>query len=295
MHCQLNGVLEHSRDDAAAWRPYVCLVGPEGSGKTTIATQFMLAAQRAVSCALTAHLNDELRSMMETRLLWSPEVMERRDAEWRAYRSALEHNGRHPDVCLAHCAPASWLPEGELRRQLENLMREGRYSAPVGVEPLRPSKVLRGELPHSPALSSPGNRSGDRRRRTTMLMLDDADKILLLRRDRRREWIARATDHATWGWKWPLTYAFIGSPAVAEELSSHGKVHVIRLDGMPLDDDWRELVRRVFGTDAEADRLHFGTQGCVGPLLYAAKMRGLKPPFGIPDAEIRRLPPPGDV
>ena len=291
-----------------SWAPLTVLSGPNGAGKTTLAKRVIGQLKRAVACDLV----EQARARRDAPLpLPSTEIL-RRAAEQadRFAREQADSRRRVRDFgsCPRICSPASFVPEENLDEAIHAAMhgtgrRESFQDAqfrraaedadkvvPAQVIPLQGGETARhvGDLIGHALFNTPGDRSNDPLRRTRLLFLDRADRLLTLRDKERTEILAAIEDYPR-----PVTVVLIGTARLAEAVRTEGVTQVIELPPMSVS-VFSEVVRLVFGQCApdEVRQLYEASGGVVGPLLHIAALRGLEPPYCVPQAEIRRLPTP---
>lgn len=141
----------------------------------------------------------------------------------------------------------------------------------------------------STLVQSPGDRSKDPLRRTSMLFVDGADRLLEVNDRERRTTLQNIKDVPR-----PVTIVLVGSPELASAVRAEGVTQTITVPTLEDGPVFDEVVRLVFGECGpdETRRLHAATKGAMGPLLYIAGLRGLKPPYAVPREQVLRLPAP---
>ena len=182
------------------------------------------------------------------------------------------------------------MPEETLSRILELAQRS--YPTEMLEMSSRPNSSLGFSLPR--AWRSPGDLARDPIRRTSLALVDDADRLLHVSRAKRRQCLDRmeafggAEEHR-------VVNVYIGSAELADAISDCGATQVVTFRPMPCDETFTTVAGMVFGPVAEDDarRLHDATGGRMGPLLHLAALRGLRPPYAVPDSAILRLNGPG--
>lgn len=253
---QLHATLELARQPDA-WTPFYCLAGPGGSGKTALAQRVARQAQRNVACRLAGDV------AARGPAFGAPGAR----AGEALVRSVAEDFGH----CPMACAPMRYAPVDLCKMAV------------------RPDGSWHSGILHG-GKQTPGDHADDPLRRTSLVMIDRADHLLNLGEAKRRYALDQLLD-------WPgrrFAYVFIGSPRLAAALAEHGKTQVIPLPGLPDGAEFAAVADMVFGTRDPSDvaRIHRASGGCMGPLLHMASMKGLAPPFNVPDRDIARLPPP---
>ena len=143
------------------------------------------------------------------------------------------------------------------------------------------------------AWHSPGNDASDPIRRTSLAFVDGANRLLQVGKAKRMKCLDQMERFGEAGDR-RVVNVYLGSPELAEALAECGSTQVIPLRPMACDDEFARVAAMVFGPLGAEDclRLHGSTRGRMGPLLHLAALRGLAPPYAVPDAEIRRLPVP---
>lgn len=272
-------LLAAAREDPARWMPRVVLCGEPGVGKTALARRFVKATRRSVACDLVDRKLDSL-DLEQVR-----KDQETRDqADLWAARMVREHG-----TCQRLCSPADWIP----RRVLEAILNQAQQSHPTELLDITVSRhsSLGINLPR--AWRSPGNDQHDALRRTSLALVDNANRLLQVRKAKLAGCLDRMEDFgASVGHR--VINVYLGTPELAEALAEFGPTQVVTLRSMPCDATFASVAAMVFGSvDAEElPLLHRATGGRMGPLLHLAAMRGLTPPYAVPDAEILRLPGP---
>lgn len=272
-------LLDVAREEPSRWVPRVVLCGEPGVGKTALARRFVKATQRSVACDLAARTLADL-DMGQVR-----QDQEARDqADFRVAQMVRTHG-----QCPALCSPAAWIP----KRVLATILEQAQQSHPTEMLDMSVNQhtPLGFYLPR--AWQSPGNDANDPLRRTSLALVDSADRLLRVSRAKRSACLGQM-EHVAEPMGRRVVNVYVGSPELAEALAECGATQVVALRPMPYDGTFAKVADMVFrSVGAEAlPQLHRATGGRIGPLLHLAAMRGLKPPYAVPEAEIRRLPAP---
>jgi hypothetical protein len=257
---QLHAALELSRQNPSVWKPVYVLCGEEGSGKSALATRVAKQAQRSVSC----RLGDE-RLMRGQRSDPRPDGSEAA-AFARAQTTALDFG-----YCRRICSPMAYRPA--------DLFKMG----------ISPGWEIEGQI-LSIVKDTPGNRDNDPLRRTSMILVDEADNLMNLSVTKQRIVIEKILDAL----RGELILVLIGSPRLVEAMRLIGTIQVIALPDMEFNAEFSTIVEMIFGFGDKASiaEMHRLTKGRIGPLMYRAALRGLKPPYNLKESQILRLPPP---
>ena len=238
--------------------------------------------RRSVAC----HLVAEKVGNLDAEQARSDELARMSAATWAEPMVRL--NGDRAGLCR----PAAWIPEA----MLAGILEEAQRSHPTEMLDMAASthSSLGFGLPR--AWRSPGNEAQHPIRRTSLALVDNADRLLQVGKVKRMKCLDRM-EHFGGAAGHRVVNVYLGSPELAEALAECGSKQVIPLRPMGCDDEFARIAGMVFGpVEAEdAQSLHRATGGRMGPLPHLAAMRGLAPPYAVPDAEIRRLPAPASI
>ncbi len=305
----LHALLERSREEPRPWLPYVVLTGPEGGGKTETAKRFMLQAQRAATCTLVDRAREARDAPLQLQSSEARQRQEQERAEAKVRAQDFRQRVRDFGHCPRVCAPVIFAPPvDDLTKTIHASMhgderlpdpRESWYRYEVEkaaeVEPAvmstshnKPgsnwvSQHILGALP-----DSRGNRSDDPLRRTSLAFVDRADRLLQVSDRERRAILQDIKDFPR-----PVTVVLIGSESLVAAVKAEGTTQTITIPPME-GETFDQVVRLVFGEcdPEEVRQLHVASGGSIGPLLHIAGVRGLKPPYAVPDGQVLRLPAP---
>ncbi len=269
-------LLDVARREPMPWVPRMVLCGEGGVGKSALARRFVKAARRSVAC----HLVSEKVANLDAEQARLDDVARMGAQAW------AEDMVRRNRVCLGLCSLAAWIPEAMLVTVLEQAQRS--HPTQMLDMSIDPHGSLGFDLPR--AWRSPGNDAADPIRRTSLAFVDNADRLLQVGKAKR----SKCLDHierfgGSAGHR--VVNVYVGSPELADAEAECGSTQIIPLRPMACDADFARVAQMVFNSVGaeDAERLHRATGGRIGPLLHLAAMRGLTPPYAVPDGEIRRV------